>query len=130
MLKLAPGLIIHTLDNKHQWMFIGYYENTKEKWKDLETGLVWYDTEDKTYNHDNAIIKFTGDKRLPSKEEWEQAEKNGIRQVLNFERKWYWSSSVHSGYSNFAYVFNGRDGYIDFDARVYDVYSVRCVAAR
>ena len=66
--------------------------------------------------------------RLPSKEEYEEAEKNGIRKALPNMNYWFWSSSVHRSYSDVAWLFSGGSGvtYVDYRGN-YDV-SVRCVA--
>ena len=52
-------------------------------------------------------------------------------QVLPNLNHWFWSSSVHPDFSNFAYDFSGRTGDFGYDGRVYaDVNAVRCVARR
>jgi hypothetical protein len=46
-------------------------------------------------------------------------------------RNYFWSSSVHPGVSNVAYVFDGRTGVIVYGIRDYaDYVAVRCVARR
>lgn len=100
---------------------------------DTKTGLIW-DIEFKTgLNHDEALdyAKAQG-KRLPTKEEFEEAEKNGIRDVpeLCWDGYFFWSSTLHHDPS-YAYVFNGYVGYIDFGYRVfrYGSDALRCVSA-
>ncbi len=59
-------------------------ENGKESWRDLTSGLVWHDREDTEMTHYEAMNKFpqTADKRLPTIEEFEEAEKHGVREIL------------------------------------------------
>jgi len=132
MIKLEPNTLVHSVSG-HRWKFIEYYDGDKEKWMDVQTGLVWCDVEDDTMTHYKAIELFnTDDKRLPTKEEWEEAEKHEIRFVLpNFNNKWFWSSSVHPDYYNCAYIFVGRDGHINNGNRYFDFYhSVRCISSK
>ncbi len=68
---------------------------------------------------------------LPSKDDFIRGEANGIREVLpNMKYRWFWSSSLHPGYSDYAYVFNGDYGDVDDHIRSYSGYFVRCVAGR
>ena len=130
MIKLEPNTLVQSASG-HEWKFIEYYDGDKEKWMDVQTGLIWYDVEDGTINHHKAIELFNADdKRLPTKEEWLEAEKHEIRFVLpNFSNGWFWSSSAHPDYSSVAYVFFGRNGYIGYDYR--DNYvSVRCISSK
>jgi len=131
MIKLEPNTLVQSASG-HEWKFIEYYDGDKEKWMDMKTGLVWYDVEDGMMNHRKAIELFnTDDKRLPTKEEWEEAEKHEIRFVLpNFDNMWFLSSSVHPGFSNVAYVFSGRDGDIVTGLRDVAGYSVRCISSK
>jgi len=130
MIKLEPNTLVHSVSG-HRWKFIEYYDGDKEKWMDVQTGLVWCDVEDDTMTHYKAIELFnTDDKRLPTKEEWEEAEKHEIRFVLpNFNNKWFWSSSVHPDYSYYAYIFDGRGGDFVFD-RFNGWVSVRCISSK
>ena len=100
----------------------------KESWKDQKTGLTWHDVEDKKFSYYEAVEKF-GD-RIPTKEEFEEAEKHGFREVLpNMENRWFWSASVNAGNTGYAYYFYGRYGYIGYDVRN-DEEAVRCVGRR
>lgn len=102
------------------------WTETETAWIDTESGLAW-EKEFKTHlNHSEAEswAKEQG-KRLPTKEEFEVAEKHGIRFLKNIEWKRYcfWSSSLYPGYSDDAYAFNGGDGSAD-DYRRYSYYGV------
>jgi hypothetical protein len=124
-----------------------------EVWKDAKSGLLWGDAQDKRYTHYNAIALDSkgkvvsetacksdegkaanaqiGEKAfgLPSKAEFEAAEKNGVREVVpNMRDRWFWSASVHPGSSGYAFVFYGNDGYVGHGYRDYvSHFSVRCV---
>ena len=113
-----------------------------EVWKDSKSGLIWGDTLDNRYTHYKAVdacsssdgkrasAKIT-DKSfaLPSKDEYVDAEKNGIRGILpNMKDRWFWSSSVLPQGSGYAFYFYGNDGYVYFDYRDNDNDSVRCVS--
>ena len=111
----------------------------KEVHKETKTGLLWGDRLPSTMNHYNAEKVCKADLaevakisevtwRLPSKEEYEEAEKNGIRKALPNMNYWFWSSSVHRSYSDGAWLFNGGFGLTYVDYRNSDDYSVRCVA--
>lgn len=123
-----------------------------EVWKDSQSGLLWGDRLDKRYTHHDAIalgingkvVSETacgsdegkvasagiGEKKfgLPTIEEFQQAEKNGVREVLpNMKDYFFWSASRDPGYTGYARGFNGYDGVSSSVAvRVY-VNSVRCV---
>lgn len=107
------------------------WNKTKEGYIDNITGLLWYKIESHDYTYNYAMKQFNSEtKRLPTKLEWEEAEKHGIREIYN-DLKWFWSSSVHPGYSYSDYVFDGRVGdIVTIFSRLRLLYSVRCVAAR
>ena len=101
-----------------------------EAWQD-EAGMIWSDRIG-SGNHYDVIDNckaIAG--RLPSKGDFIRGEVNGIREVLpNMKDRWFWSSSVHPYYSDYAcYFFGGSGGGIFNDGR-YDGLSVRCVAGR
>lgn len=110
----------------HKWQ-LTERKDGKESWMDLQTNLTWLDKEDGNFNHYEAMEKF-GDK-IPTKEMWEEAEKHNVREVLPNMDYWFWSSSVHPDYSDYAYVLNGYNGDIyDYYRSDYSSYSaVRCV---
>lgn len=108
------------------------WKKTKKGYIDSVTGLLWYEKEPKKYSYDDAMKEFNNIKRLPTKLEWEEAENHGIREIFDdFKDDYFWSSSVHPDYSDYAYDFDGRYGviYYVYDRAYYD-HSVRCVAAR
>ena len=123
-----------------------------EVWKDSKSGKVWGDKLDSDYTHHDAIelnmsgkvIKEKaciteeakrasariGDKSfgLPTIKEYEDAESNGIREVLpNMRYSWFWSASLSPYGSDGARGFDGDDGNsFDFGIRAGHS-SVRCV---
>lgn len=83
----------------------------KEGWKDVKTGLEWSNpVASWRGTHYEAQEKF-GDK-LPTKDEFEIAEKHGVREVLLITSGYFWSSSVNPVFDFNACVFNGVNGYI------------------
>lgn len=98
-----------------------------DSWTDERTGLHWLSAEPKTYTHGQATELQTDKKRLPTKKDFEYAEKHGIREIFNMHGKWFWSASVHPNYSYFACVFYGSYGVIVSFYRDYVSGSVRCV---
>lgn len=103
------------------------YKKIRKKvyWLDKISGLVWHPVENEKYNHCDAIKKFAD--KLPTKEEWEEAEKHGIREVSCMKNMFLWSGSVHPNYSDIAYDFSGYSGCIGYDSRYHSSISVRCV---
>lgn len=112
----------------------------KEVHKETSTGLLWSDRLPNYMTHYNAekacnssLKEVAGVEgvtwRLPSIDEYKEAEKNGIRKALPNMNYWFWSSSVHRSSSGSAWLFNGDYGYSINYFRNYDsVDSVRCVA--
>jgi hypothetical protein len=84
-------------------------ESGKELWKDETSGLIWFDKENKNYNHRDAMKEFNSEsKRLPTIEEFKEAEKHGFREVLpNINNYWFWSASVNPSFVYSAFVFFG-----------------------
>jgi hypothetical protein len=104
----------------------GYtWTKINSEWKDETSGLIWKDEEVDTYNYNEAIAKFGNS--LPTKEEYEQAELHGIREVLSFNKDYYWSASVYSLNRANAWIFNGANGNVSTNNRNLN-YSVRCIA--
>lgn len=112
----------------------------KEVHKERSTGLLWSDRLPNYMDHYNAekacnssLKEVAGISavtwRLPSIDEYKEAEKNGIRKALASMNYWFWSSSVHYSYFGGAWQFHGGDGKTDYYHRDYygDI-SVRCVA--
>lgn len=65
--------------------------------------------------------------RLPSINDWQLANVNGIRKVLPNMDNNFWSSSSYSNGRSNAWGFNGVNGYMDISNRS-NTFSVRCVA--
>src|SRR5690606_37115440 len=90
-----------------------------EVWKDSKSGLLWGDALDKRYSYYNAIALDSkgkvisesacksddgkassaniGEKTfgVPSRAEFFEAEKNGLREVVpNMRDRWFWSYSI------------------------------------
>lgn len=110
----------------------------KEVHKELSTGLLWSDRLPSTMTLDRAekackadLKEATGISgvtwRLPSIDEYKEAEKNGIRKALRNMNYWFWSSS-HRDEKPGAWLVN-RDGigYAVYGSP-YSNGSVRCVA--
>jgi hypothetical protein len=122
--KLAVGCRIKTKKGFF-WKKIA-----KDMWLDESSRLVWMPEKNKKLNHNDAQKLQNKTKRLPTKEEFEKAEKHGIREILNMRNKYYWSGSVYSYHSCYAYNFSGSDGTVGFDFRTYGNGSARYVVGR
>lgn len=110
---------IKTTSTGHKW------EVTDTTAKDLATGLVWdLKDEEGYFTYDEAVDKF-GDK-LPTIEEFRIAEEHGCRDVLNFKDTWYWSASVVSNFSAYAWLFYAANGNVNSNFRV-NGNAVQCV---
>jgi len=131
---------------KEGFVLVTRSKDFKEVHKEVSTGLLWSDRLPNTMTHHNAekackatlpeVAGISGVTwRLPSIDEYKEAEKNGIRKALPNMNHWFWSSSVHRSDSDYAWLFNGSNGYTYYDDRtgyyvfryIY-VHSVRCVA--
>lgn len=117
-LKVRMGYEV-TTSTGHVWTAV------PTGWHDSTSKLIWkYEDEPGEYTYDDAIVKFGAS--LPIKEEWEEAESHGVREVLDLEGKWYWSASVNSFTRSDAWYFNSFNGYVNNNSRDYPN-SVRCV---
>ncbi|MGE3610356.1 MAG: DUF1566 domain-containing protein [Bacteriovoracaceae bacterium] len=125
---------------KEGFVLVTRSKDFKEVHKEVSTGLLWSDRLPSTMTQYSAEKACKADLkevagiagvtwRLPSKEEYEQAEKSGIRKVLPNMNYWFWSSSVHRDYSYDAWLFSGVFGGTggDYYRNSY-IFSVRCVA--
>lgn len=119
--KVAVGTIVISTKG-FEWELMERYssikddlEILKEAWKDLTTGIIWFDREDKTYTHYEAVEKFGN--KIPTIEEWEVAEDHGARDILPNMAHWFWSASL-SPPPSYAYGARGLYGY---DGNSYDV---------
>ena len=128
--------------SKEEFVLVTRTKEFKEVHKDTKSGLLWGDRLPSAMSHYSAekacnaslaeVAKLSGHTwRLPSKEEFEQAEKDGVRKALPNMNYWWWSSSVRRNNSDYAWLFVGYYGGVgDFGfrySRDYN-YSVRCVA--
>src|ERR1039458_9749869 len=87
------------------------FERVEKGWEDSETKLTWFYPELGGLNHYEAMEKYNShSKRIPTKEEFEDAEKHGFREVLGINSGWFWSSSVYPNYTYYAYDFSGYYG--------------------
>jgi hypothetical protein len=98
-------------------------------WHDNTSGLIWGPVEQGKFSHHEATAKFGN--MLPTKEEFEEAEKHGFREVIpRIKDFWLWSSSVYPYYTDGACVFVGSYGGIVNYYRSYAYGAAVCVAAR
>jgi hypothetical protein len=111
----------------------------KEVHKEVSTGLLWSDRLPSTMSHYSAEKACKADLkevagisgvtwRLPSIDEYKEAEKNGIRKALPNMNYWFWSSSVLHSNSSGAWLFSGYYGDTVYYVFRNDDDSVRCVA--
>lgn len=101
------------------------FEKTTKGWKDLTSNLTWkFIDESEEYTYGEAVKKF-GDS-LPTKEDFEKAERHGFREVIELKNDWYWSSSLVSYGRLSAWIFGSTNGYVDLSLRDFP-YWVRCV---
>lgn len=86
----------------------------KEIWKDVATSLYWFFIEEGTYTHFEAMQRFNSKNcRVPTKREFEEAEKHGFRDVVpDIHGRRFWASCVSETNDLFAYDFCGRSGLI------------------
>ena len=124
--KTLLGTVVITTTG-HEFELIAL-KNGKESWRDLTSGLIWHDIEDDKITHYEAMEKFpqTADKRLPTIEEFEGAEKHGFREVLPNINYWFWSASLGPNGTDGARGFDGGNGDSDFVYRD-NKGAVRCV---
>lgn len=124
---------------KEGFVLVTISKDFKEVHKEVATSLLWSDRLPSTMNHDNAIKaceadlkEFTGISgltwRLPSIDEYKEAEKNGIRKALPNMNHWFWSRSRKGDFFNIAWLFYGYLGMTDSSYRYSDIFWVRCVA--
>jgi hypothetical protein len=126
--------------DKERFVLVTRSKEFKEVHKDLATGLVWSDRLKPYFDHYEAekachskLKEIAGLSelkwKLPSIEDFREAEKSGIRAALPNMNYWFWSSSLNEANSRFAWLYVGRDGYIGYGVKRYSgTGSVRCVA--
>ena len=124
---------------KEGFVLVTRSKDFKEVYKETSTGLLWSDRLPYSLGYKSAssscnsslkeVAGISGVTwRLPSINEYKEAEENGIRNALPNMNYWFWSSSRDSGNSYFVLTFSGDNG--DTLAMGYDIgwMSVRCVA--
>jgi|GEM_PF-3093814 len=129
---------ITTSKNK-LWKLVSRSQEGKTLWQDAETKLIWGDTLSEKMNHDDALKACMEKEKLtplmantpeliwslPTNEDFDSAEQNGIREVLgDMKDHCFWSSSPYDAY---AWVFNGYGGRVDGGVYRDDHRTVRCV---
>jgi len=107
--------------------FKAQWELTEDYALDKRTDIKWYKAIDtKQYTCEEAREEYGS--RLPTKEEYEEAEKHGIRFILDdFEGRNYWSSSVYSNNRSYSWVFYGSNGLV-FISNRFNNYWGRCIS--
>jgi len=107
--------------------FKRHWKLTKDYVLDKRTGIKWFKvTDKKQYTYEEAMEKYGNS--LPSKEEFEEAEKHGIRFILDdFEGRYYWSASLVSSIRGCAWFFISNIGVV-YDFNRDFPYGVRCVS--
>jgi hypothetical protein len=129
--------------SSEEFVLVTRSKKFKEVHKELDSGLLWGDRLSSKMSHSEAIkaCKSSLDEvanisgvtwRLPSKSEYQEANKNGIIKALPNMSYWFWSSSVHRYYPNNAWLFwglskeryGGTVNVLNQDNHV----SIRCVA--
>jgi hypothetical protein len=129
---------------KEGFVLVARTTDFKEVHKELSTGLLWSDTLPTQMDRLNAknackdtIAEGAGlsgvSWRLPSINEFKEAEKSGIRKALPNMNSWFWSSTANTNDSNDPWLYSGHygntftfSGIFNF-ARKFN-FSVRCVA--
>ena len=107
------------------------FSRVENGWLDSKTKLTWFYPEPKKLNQYEAMEKYNSpSKRLPTKEEFEDAEKHGFREVLEINSSLFWSSSVNPNRADCAYVFNGSNGDIHYGYRDSYGEAALCVSGR
>lgn len=112
-------IIDKSLENKEFSVYrkctsTGYYwsQLAKDTWRDETSGLIWLPMETGSYIYQQAELSQNDSKRLPTKEEFKEAEKRGIREIICMKGMWFWSASGYPGYPTRVYTFSGTNGII------------------
>lgn len=127
-----------TDSQKEGFILVTRKNDFSEVYRELTTGLLWGDElpsqasylfaakSCETYaSDDSTLSKLSW--RLPTKEEFEAAEKNGIRKDLPNMDSLFWTSSSFSTHSTLGWVFSYY-GYNVMSGRSRSGLSARCVA--
>jgi hypothetical protein len=125
---------------KEGFILVTRTEKLKEVYQEISTGFLWSDRLDLITSHYRAQKACSADLdemgglselkwKLPSREEFQQAERNGIRLALPNMQTYFWSSTTRdNNNSDFAWLFNGGTGDVVVFGRTVSV-SVRCIAS-
>ena len=92
-----------------------------EQWFNLD---LEYEKEEMTW--EKAKEKY-GDS-LPTRGEFETAERHGLREIMGIDSGYFWSSSSNPYNVDYAYGFNGYDGYVGYYYRDSYPYAALCVS--
>jgi len=130
---VVPSAVQQEPERKGHFVLVQRNEDKSEIWKDEKSGLIWGDKLPKSISQHKAgtackkLAKIDGKSwRLPTKEEFEEAEVHGIRSALPNMSYEFWSSSLDASYSRYAWSLNGRSGTVNRWDRN-GLSSVRCV---
>jgi hypothetical protein len=107
-------------------------EKSKLLWSDrLADGMTHFKAQESCKSDLAEVVNVKGlTWRLPSIDEYKEADKNGVRAALPNMSDWFWSSSVYQYGSSYAWGLDGVSGGVGIVNRSYYDGSVRCVAAR
>lgn len=124
--------------NRGNFVLVTRSKAFKEVYKDLSSGLLWSDRLVGTTQHGGALKACRGDLnevaglskfewKLPSIENYKEADKNGIRKALPNMNDTFWSSSVRFYISNLMWFYDGEHGSVKY-THSFSELSVRCIA--
>ncbi len=123
--------------SKGEFILVTRTKEFKEIHKDRRSGLLWGDRLPSDMSHSNSkkacnsslseVIYIIGTAwRLPTKEDYKEAELDGIRKALPNMRYYFWLTDDSGNLGR--WLFSGHNGSIANDLSRYNTYSVRCVA--
>ena len=122
---LEVGSVVVTTKG-FQWKLVSRAEED-ETWEDFVGGLTWLPATEEGETWDHAKDCENEIQRLPTAKEYEIAERHGIREILEMDGRWWWSSSTVPYDHVKARVFNGYEGNFENHYR-YPVSSKRYVS--
>jgi len=121
--------------SRGNFTLISRSKHFEEIYKDNKSGFIWSDRIHSRTNHASAVAACAGlpkidnkSWRLPTIEEFKEADVNGIRSALPNMIYWFWSSSEDDDNTSRAWLFSGNFGDLGYDYRFSFVGSIRCVA--
>ena len=109
---------------KEGFVLVTRTRNHKEVYQEISTGLLWTDRLSKLYNHRERALKacnevveemgwISAQWKLPSRKEYAEAERSGIRNVSDIREWWFWTSSTRNPHGGGSYFYNGYHGHFD-----------------